>query len=416
MKKQYMLGAIVLFLTFAGCTNPMVNNILGNKDPPPPPNLVIDTTALEGAIDAAVAARDRVTVASGAGDVAQGVHFVTQEQKAALDAAITAAQDVVDKENPGATQAEVDKALADLNTAIGVFNTAKEGQTGTNEALTDTTALNYAIDAANAAKDGVAVRDDDPANVAQGMVFVTPAELADLNAAIESAQSVADSSASTQAQINAAEDAVKEATTTFTAAKKTGTKEELDTTALNYAIDAANAAKTDVVVINDVSDNVAQGTVFVSTEVMATFNEAIADAQAVVDSSASTQAQINAAEDAVKEATATFNTAKKTGTRTDEGVETGVNIGFNDKGDALDQKTSFVISRTGEQNTKIVTVTGTWDTIQWSVDALDKGIGQSITIDAKDHTIGGHTLSVTVVKDGIPWSQSISFTVIDLID
>jgi hypothetical protein len=54
---------------------------------------------------------------------------------------------------------------------------------------------------------------------------------------------------------------------------------------------------------------------------------------------------------------------------------------------------------------------GEYTALQWIVDGTLMGIGTSITIDAVDYSVGGHTLSLFIVKDGITWSQDITFTI-----
>ena len=94
------------------------------------------------------------------------------------------------------------------------------------------------------------------------------------------------------------------------------TKLSADKSALTAAIAAANSAKNGVTVNNGSPSSVANGTKFVTSAEMEALNNAIAAAQAVVNSSSATAADITAAVSALNSAVAAFNSAVKTGTYT----------------------------------------------------------------------------------------------------
>ena len=94
------------------------------------------------------------------------------------------------------------------------------------------------------------------------------------------------------------------------------TKLSADKSALTAAIAAANSAKNGVTVNNGSPSSVANGTKFVTSAEMEALNNAIAAAQAVVNSSSATAADITAAVSALNGAVAAFNSAVKTGTYT----------------------------------------------------------------------------------------------------
>lgn len=89
-----------------------------------------------------------------------------------------------------------------------------------------------------------------------------------------------------------------------------------DKSALTTAIAAANSAKNGITVNNGSPSSVANGTKFVTSAEMEALNNAIAAAQAVVNSSSATAADITAAVSALNGAVAAFNSAVKTGTYT----------------------------------------------------------------------------------------------------
>ena len=96
-----------------------------------------------------------------------------------------------------------------------------------------------------------------------------------------------------------------------------GTKEitisgQLDVSAINTAIAAANAAKADVVISEDGTD-VAPGTYWATQAVNDALDTAIAVAQAVADKADATQGEVDDAVTDLRTATTTFNNAKQDG-------------------------------------------------------------------------------------------------------
>lgn len=89
-----------------------------------------------------------------------------------------------------------------------------------------------------------------------------------------------------------------------------------DKSALTAAIAAANSAKNGVTVNNGSPSSVANGTKFVTSAEMEALTDAIAAAQAVVNSSSAAADDITAAVSALNSAVAAFNSAVKTGTYT----------------------------------------------------------------------------------------------------
>ncbi|MDR1126692.1 MAG: FIVAR domain-containing protein [Treponema sp.] len=277
---------------------------------------VVDKGALTAAIAAAGNAKNGITVAATAGEVALGVDFVTQAVMDALNAAITAAQAIADKAD--ATQAQVDAQVTALNNAVSTFNTAKG--IGTNETIQDAdkTALTESIAAADNAKSGIVVGTSAD-EVASGVPFVTQTVMDALNAAIADAQAIADKADATQAEVNAQVIALNNAVTTFNDAKQTGTNTDtpvVDKTALTGAITAANSAKSGIVVGTSAGE-VASGVAFVTQAVMDALDGAIADAQAIVQQAGATQAQVDAQVSALNNAVSTFTAAKQTGANAD---------------------------------------------------------------------------------------------------
>jgi uncharacterized repeat protein (TIGR02543 family) len=86
---------------------------------------------------------------------------------------------------------------------------------------------------------------------------------------------------------------------------------------------------------------------------------------------------------------------------------------FDDLGSGAFSQTNFTISRSVPLDFKTVLLTNTtsWTSVEWRVDNQVKGTTNAITVRAVDYAPGGHTLYVTVVKDGVPWTETLSFTV-----
>jgi hypothetical protein len=79
---------------------------------------------------------------------------------------------------------------------------------------------------------------------------------------------------------------------------------------------------------------------------------------------------------------------------------------------------SFTISRTGigTPATHSLTVQGNFDSYQWQVDSVEKtadagSAGKTLTLDALDYLAGPHSISLEVLLQGLPYSETITFTV-----
>ena len=100
----------------------------------------------------------------------------------------------------------------------------------------------------------------------------------------------------------------------------------------------------------------------------------------------------------------------------------GIALALNgDLGQGAFSQASFTVNKGGTPNpsTQIVTLTGTWDASpapSWDIDnGRITGTGNSITVDANAAGLnrGGHSLTATVYKNGVPWSRTLDFTVAD---
>lgn len=172
----------------------------------------------------------------------------------------------------------------------------------------DTTALEAAIEAAEAAKEGITTSDKAANAVEKDVQFVTAAEMKALTDAIATAEAAL--KADDQDAVDTAVTALNGAVTTFRAAIKTGT---MDDSALKTAIADAKAAKEPLFVIDDEAANVKKDLKFVTTGEMSAFNEAIKAAEAALNAEDKDQTTLNAAVTALNTAKSTFDAAIKTG-------------------------------------------------------------------------------------------------------
>jgi hypothetical protein len=71
---------------------------------------------------------------------------------------------------------------------------------------------------------------------------------------------------------------------------------------------------------------------------------------------------------------------------------------------------AFTISKPG--GSQIVSLTGSgYTNPRWFVDGELKGTETSLTVNAADYSLGGHTLSLIISKSGVSCSKGITFTI-----
>jgi hypothetical protein len=225
------IAILALVVLFAACSNPAGGGEEGDK------------TSLNAVIATAEAAKAGVQQSSLNGtDVEVGTKWVEEWDLTAFNTAISAATTV--RNNPSASQAQVDEAVFSLNVAIIVFNEAKHPGTLT----LNRGALDAKITEAKTAKNGVIVAAN-AAGVAHGAKWVTETQMTTFQNAITAAETLV---ATSQAMVNDAVGILSTALGTFNSAisinppgtKTTGfTLAELDT-----LIAMANAARAGVVV------------------------------------------------------------------------------------------------------------------------------------------------------------------------
>jgi hypothetical protein len=252
-------------LVLAACGNP------ANSEPDR-----ADKTALNAAITAAETERDgtRTSAVNGT-DVPLGTKWVTDGVKTAFNAAINAAKGV--RDSAGATQSQVNNAVTALNAAAGVF---RDAQGNGSAAPVDTGPLDAAITAAKTARDSV-VQAEGAGEAAQGVSWATADQLAALNTAITTAET-AKAAAVTQGAVSTAVTALNSAKTAFEEAVTGNGPGEKTTGFTQAALDAlrgaAEAAKTGVAVSTN-GDDIPPSGVWVGEAALTALNDAISAAE-----------------------------------------------------------------------------------------------------------------------------------------
>jgi hypothetical protein len=96
-----------------------------------------------------------------------------------------------------------------------------------------------------------------------------------------------------------------------------------------------------------------------------------------------------------------------------------ITLSLSDLGQRAFTQNTFTVNKGGTPNlaTKTVSLdpTETWDPSPAPAWDIDNGLifstGSSVTISAANLNTGGHSLTVTVYKNGVPWSKTLRFTV-----
>jgi len=180
----------------------------------PDPDEDVDKDELEEKIEAAYTAKVGIMIAANAGEVPEGIFWVTLADMNSLNTAIDVAEIILAAE---VSQALVDGAVTALNTAINTFNNAIKPGEGD---PVDFDELLSAIETANEVKIGVITADNGNA-VAFEQFWVTSLDMITFNAAIAAAEAVL-TTALTQGDIDNAVTVLNAAITVFNTAKQSG--------------------------------------------------------------------------------------------------------------------------------------------------------------------------------------------------
>lgn len=186
-----------------------------------------------------------------------------------------------------------------LRTKSDEKNISETGVTWTTSNNIDTSSIDTAINNANAAKTNVKVSKDG-IDVVTTALWVTQTQLDDLNNAISTA-SGKKTTVTTLADAQAAATVLTNATTTFNSNKRNGTKPQINTSALGYAIEDAKAIKGGILVSVDGLDLLPSQS-WVTQATLDAFSNAISAAETAkqgIETSTQLMAQIDTMNNAV---------------------------------------------------------------------------------------------------------------------
>jgi hypothetical protein len=221
--------------------------------------------------------------------------------------------------------------------------------------------------------------------VAVGTEWVTQAELTALNTAITTAETVNGTATATQSAVDSAVTALNGAVSTFNAAKKDGTNADI---AAANTFKTTHAAALSLTVASITAANLATNKPLVEAA-LAAYDALSAAAKALL-----TTEKLRL--DGVKEKVDTFGS---------------VTIILWENGAITDSIASQTISRSDGDQFIVTLSGGGYNSVYWTVNGVDKGSAQDITIRAEDYFTGTYRLTVTAEKNGVPYSAQITFTV-----
>ena len=230
---------------------------------------------------------------------------------AALQNTVTAAQSVYS--NPAVTQTQIDDEAAVVGGITLAFE--RERRHGTlSIGYASPDILNAALSDAQALLD-LTVVSVNGSDVAAGEFWTTQAARTIFANTIAAATSIRNNTASTQAQINSAAAALRDAISTFELARRPGALPigHVSRAGLSAAIAEAQAMFTNTFESANGTD-VFNNRHWTTTAVRTVFQNAIAAAQSVYSNTASTQAQVNSAAATLRDAILAFTHERRLGT------------------------------------------------------------------------------------------------------
>lgn len=271
----------------------------------------------------------------------------------------------------------------------------------------DRGALITAINAAQTGHDGFANVSVNGKEFKSFQKWVTSAEKAAYQNAINTAIAAKNDPTLTDAEIANAEAALADAAAAFENAKKSGTY-MVDKSPLAQAIVNANAKMIGVTEAADGS-KVLNTDKWATPEAFAALRAAIATAQAYIDATDNTdddQDVVNTKVATLNNAAAAFNTQNGSLIRTGIVFEFTVNMPKDEN--IVIPEVQAMSWAAGDTFT--LTAEG-FDTYQWYVDGKFAADGDTFILNARDYSATTHNLTLRVTKGGVPYTKTITFTV-----
>ncbi|MCL2211894.1 MAG: hypothetical protein FWB95_08235 [Treponema sp.] len=242
-------------------------------------------------------------------------------------------------------------------------------------------------------------------------LWVTSAEKAAYQNAINDAITAKYNPVLTDAEISGAEAVLAAAAAVFENAKKPGAY-KVDKSPLEQAIANANAKMTGVIKAANGSTTL-NTALWASFEMFAALETAVANAQAYVnsaDNNEDDQSVVTAETAALNSATAAFVPQNGSLIETVFGFSYTFN-GPQDETITLAMANAVISWVKGDKLT--VNVAQAFDSYQWYVDgkAIAGATGNSITLNARDYSVTTHNLTLRVTKNGAPYTKTLTFKV-----
>jgi len=247
----------------------------------------------------------------------------------------------------------------------------------------------------------------DGSDIYKDTYWISAGQIQDLKTAIDEAINAAGNNSLTLDDLKKALDAVDAIYKTAEKAKKFGTF-TADKKYLQEQIDAAEAKMTGVIISGKNGDDVKYSNYWVTQAMMTALNAALDTAQTLNGNDLARQNDVDAAANNLAAAIKDFD--KQEGKLIPGAVDGVTFEGPGDETINLPGNTSL----SWANNEKLtVTVTEIFNSYQWIVDGvkIPGAAENSITLNARDYSIGAHTLTLKVVKGGVPYTKTLTFKV-----
>ena len=365
------------------------------KEEPIEEEPVINKAVLISAIYAAEMKKQGVFRSSNGLDIPDSNYWAADEMFAALENAIIAANVLVFDED--ASQSEVDAMTAALQSAIDGF-VPQLAQVERNDLIEKIEEAREMLVSLQTSDDGL--------DIHVSRYWVTFAAASDFESEIETAESVCLKVDASQNEINAALQNFISAFNTFNSGKQHGMS-QIDKYFLRQAINSAEAKMVNVLK-SAAGSELLNSQIWASAEMFAALETAIEDAEELYRKDyAGMQDDVDAMVLTLQAAIGAF--VPQPGLLTSGGISYVFTGPQNE-----------TITLTGAQtlswvknNTLTISVSESFDSYQWYVDGkiIAGAIGKSITLKARDFSIGTHTVTLHVTKNSVPGTKTLYFSV-----
>jgi hypothetical protein len=330
-------------------------------------------------------------------DIPPNAEWVTGTIKTRLGSAIARAKTAVGNDDA----AELEAALTELIAAYNEANGAKEkGITPVKDAL------RAKITEAGSKMSGVYISEDG-SEYMRDERWVSPDVHNALDKALEAAIFARDNPNATKVEVDAALLALETALNNF---KPSAGISEANKKALNELIVTVTEAL-DNAEVSVNGQEIYTHMDWVTQQTKDNLQDVLDKADSIAKNKESLQSEVDSMAAELKDALNTFNNEKQ------KGKLTSGSIDYTFKGPEDEQITlSAAQPLSWKLNDKLhITVTETFDSYKWYVDGAERAgeISNEITLSAREFPLGSHTLTLKVTKNGVPYTKTLKFTVIN---